>query len=461
MSSQPQDLIQEAAALIQHRTGLALTTHFRVDLDSILAHLFSGDLAVTLSELRRSHETAPIWQQLMRSLTIGETYFLRGSSQFRLLRESVLPQLITERRRKQHYKLDIWSAGCATGEEVYSIAIQLQALLPDIERWQIRLTGTDINAQALETARQGLYREWAFRHTDTFFRDQHFSLSDDRWLIHPSLRQIPVFQHANLLETPAIASYDIIFCRNVLIYFTLEHAATMEDILFNALKPQGWLLLSPSEAIHNQRERWQTHFSPGTVIYQKKSVNSPQAQYAPPSLQAEDSAPTAADEGLYQQALNALREQRFSQAEQLLLQASTNPVPDAASYTLLAYLLANRNALAEAHNWLNAALNADKMSADAHYLRGALFLEAEQQEAAIQSLKAALYCQREHLLAALLLGSIYANQNTPQSALPLWQNAHTLATAAPAESYVSPLSDMRHSELVSLLQTQLKRLQNA
>lgn len=459
MPSHPQALIQEAATLIQYRTGLALTTHFRVDLDSILAHLFPGDLSVTLAELRRSHETAPIWQQLMRALTIGETYFLRGSSQFRLLRESLLPQLITERRRKQHYKLDIWSAGCATGEEVYSIAIQLQALLPDIERWQIRLTGTDINAQALETAREGLYREWAFRHTDALFRDQHFSPSGDRWLLHPSLRQIPVFQHANLLETPAIASYDIIFCRNVLIYFTLEHAATMEDILFNALKPEGWLLLSPSEAVHNQRERWQTHFSPGTVTYQKQAALHAPTVYSPPTLQADSATPQGGDL-LYQQALSAVRERQFAQAEQLLTEANTKKPAHAPAYTLLAYLLANRNALAEAHNWLNAALNADKLSADAHYLRGALFLEAEQPEAATQSLRAALYCQREHLLAALLLGSIYSAANTPQRAIPLWQNAHALAVAAPAESYVSPLSDMRHSEFASLLQMQLKRLQS-
>lgn len=459
MSSHPQDLIQDAATLIQHRTGLALTTHFRVDLDSILAHLFPGDLAVTLAELRRSHETAPIWQQLMRALTIGETYFLRGSSQFRLLRESLLPQLITERRRKQHYKLDIWSAGCATGEEVYSIAIQLQALLPDIERWQIRLTGTDINAQALETAREGLYREWAFRHTDAHFRDQHFSPAGDRWLIHPSLRQIPTFQHANLLETPAIASYDLIFCRNVLIYFTLEHAATMEDILFNALKPEGWLLLSPSEAIHNQRERWQTHFAPGTVIYQKKPPHPAPVQFTLPTAPSNTPPVTQAEDRLYQQALNALREQQFNQAEQLLLEATNTPPPSAEACTLLAYLLANRNALAEAHNWLNVALNADKMSADAHYLRGALFVEAEQHDAAIQSLRAALYCQREHLLAALLLGSLYASRDDPQRALPLWQNAYTLASSAPADAFVSPLSDLRHGEFASLLQTQLKRLQ--
>src|SRR5690606_26943710 len=166
-------MIDEFSALIEQRTGLSAATRFRADLQDILSELAGDDMPGFYRTLRQSQPTAPAWQAVVRALTIGETYFFRDMDTFRLLREKVLPPIIQPRRAAKQLELTIWCAGCATGEEPYSVAITLLETLPDLYRWKINLIGTDINAAALEQARAGVYRDWAFRHCPADFRPRY------------------------------------------------------------------------------------------------------------------------------------------------------------------------------------------------------------------------------------------------------------------------------------------------
>src|SRR5262245_9971377 len=146
---------------VQARTGLVLNTYQRSDvtatLDSLSEaahHTWSRDLLSLLSECSLTH---PLWQRIIHIATVGETYFFRNLAQFEALRRHVLPALIEERRRAGSKHLRLWSAGSATGEEPYSLAILLRELLPDIETWSITLLGTDINEGYLEYARKGVF----------------------------------------------------------------------------------------------------------------------------------------------------------------------------------------------------------------------------------------------------------------------------------------------------------------
>src|SRR5262249_24756090 len=107
--------------------------------------------------------TDPLWRQLIDRITIGETYFVRDSSQCDVLQKAVLPDLITSRRLNGFRHLSLWSAGCATGEEPYTLAIMLRELIPDISEWTISILATDINLSSLETARKGIYKARSFR----------------------------------------------------------------------------------------------------------------------------------------------------------------------------------------------------------------------------------------------------------------------------------------------------------
>ncbi len=194
-------------------------------------------------------------EQLARHLTIGETYFFREPALFDALERDVLPLLI-DARRAGGKTLRIWSAGCCTGEELYSLAILLHRLIPDLADWRITLLGTDINPQFLRKAEQGVYRDWSFRNVPEWIRRRYF----DAGAIAPVLRQGVRFDYLNLAAgvfpgtdsgTPPM---DLILCRNVLMYFEPSSAARTVLRLRDALAADGWLAVGVAENGHRLLE---------------------------------------------------------------------------------------------------------------------------------------------------------------------------------------------------------------
>jgi chemotaxis protein methyltransferase CheR len=457
-------LVLQASALIEQRTGLAATTQFRADLDTILNYLAEGDLERYVRTLHRTLETDPAWQKLMHALTIGETYFLRDKGHFNLLKHQLLPELIQQRRAQNHYHLNIWSAGCASGEEPYSVAITLLELLPDLPRWTVSLIGTDINAYALRIAEQGIYRSWAFRHTDDLFQRRYFDTHENGLRIKKHIRQMVSFRHANLLASPPFMEADLIFCRNVLIYFENKVVAQVEDTMFNTLGPGGWLLLGQAEAVRSQRERWITHIFPGSVIYQKQAFkqspalnfrhhHQPLPQTAPIAESPDDATPAT-----YAQAVRALQNKQYGEAERYLSEVLAEQPDHAPAHALLANIFANLQALPEAHAQLETSLRIDPMLADAHYLRAMLLLEEGRTADAQQSLRAALYCQRDHPLAAFTLGSLYAKAGEKDKANRVWEEVRRVIITLKPDSLISDLSDLTASAFSALVSSQLEQL---
>lgn len=436
------------SALIKQRTGLDVATQFRADLDTILHDLAKGDLEQYMADLRASDESAPPWQALMRALTISETYFFRDSAPFQLLRQHILPNIILERRHHKRLELNVWSAGCSTGEEAYSIAILLYELLPDLDGWTIRLKASDINNQTLQIARRGVYREWAFRHTSAGFQARYFDPVPGGWQIKPHIQRMPSFSQSNLLNEVPRPQFDIIFCRNVLLYFASDFTKEVETLVFESLIPGGWLILGQSEAIRWQRERWLTHVFTDATLYQKPLVRQSlvPVQYPVPSM------PAVPD---YELALEALYNERSDEAERILNNILAEKPGHAATHILLAYILGSRHALASAHQHLDSALNTDSMLADAYYLRATLYLEEGKDEEAREALRAAMYCQRDHPLAALMLGNLYASAGEMVKAIRAWENARQAVIGLPPESRFSVLNDMTVGGFDALVKGQL------
>jgi chemotaxis protein methyltransferase CheR len=183
--------------------------------------------------------SSPLTQQqvatLASHLTTGETYFFREPSVFTMLEEEILPALM--RARQQHARrLRFWSAGCATGEEPYSIAISINKVVPEMQNWHLTLLATDIKIQNMVTF-------------------AYLNLVDD---VYPSL----------LTNTTAM---DVIFCRNVLMYLAPEQATKVVHRLYHALADGGWLIVSPSEASQALFASFQTVNIPGAILYQKRA----------------------------------------------------------------------------------------------------------------------------------------------------------------------------------------------
>jgi chemotaxis protein methyltransferase CheR len=219
--------IQAIHALVEQRLGLATTPNRRADFEDLLRELSGGDMEALIAQLRASDSTAPIWQAMVKALAIGETYFFRDRNHFTLLRESILPALIAQRRASGDLALNITCMGCATGEEPYSIAMLLTEMLPDRPNWLVRIVGLDINGQALEMARRGWYRQWSFRMTDESIYT-HFERIENGYQLKPYIRQMVEFRLANLLDGLPVPQFDLILCRNVLLYFTPQRAADAE-----------------------------------------------------------------------------------------------------------------------------------------------------------------------------------------------------------------------------------------
>ncbi len=227
--------------------------------------------------------------RLIKTLTIGETHFFRDEAQFNALANHVLPGLIAQKRAAAagfdvQPQLRIWSAGCASGEEPYSIAILLKELLPDIDNWHILILATDINQDALTRAREACYSEWSFREDRAkALRARYFTCESNstiptslpRFRLRDDIRRMVSFASLNLIEDdyPAIpsntVSMDLVLCRNVTIYFTQEKTRQVVNRLYEALVEGGWLVVGHSEPSPVTYRRFQMRGFANALLYQK------------------------------------------------------------------------------------------------------------------------------------------------------------------------------------------------
>lgn len=234
------------------------------------------DLPETYYQLLNSStaESHQEWQKLIIILTNIESYFFRDQEQFTLLRNHILPELI---QRKQNNKtIRICSAGCSSGEEPYSIAILLKELLPDLEQWNLMILGIDINQEALQKAKKGIYTPWSFRRVDVEIVQRYFYESNNQYHLDLSIKQMVEFQNFNLvkevLPSPKseLRKLDLILCRNVFIYFESSVISKVLNKFYDALQPLGYLITGHTELSGQDFSQFQTKIFPESVVYQRQ-----------------------------------------------------------------------------------------------------------------------------------------------------------------------------------------------
>jgi chemotaxis protein methyltransferase CheR len=209
--------------------------------------------------------------RLIDELTTNETYFLRERSQLRALISEILPELQLQRSRRIGAPVSIWSAGCSSGEEPYSIVIlALEAgMVPGVD---IRVYASDISQRMLHKARQGEYREASFREIDPCLREKYFVEKEACWRISDSVKKHVDFIHLNLLDRSKIAllgSMDVILCRNVIIYFDVESKRDVIQTFFEKLRPGGHLLLGHSESLINLSNAFELRHLRNDLVYRR------------------------------------------------------------------------------------------------------------------------------------------------------------------------------------------------
>jgi chemotaxis protein methyltransferase CheR len=350
-------------------------------------------------------------QVLANHLTIGETYFFRDKKTFDVLASRVLPDLIHARRGREQ-RLRLWSAACCSGEEAYSLAILLHQLLPDLADWRVTILATDINARFLRKAIEGSYGEWSFRDVPSGLKERYFHPTRNaQHVIRPDIKKLVTFEHLNLAEdaypslTTGTNAMDVIFCRNVLMYFTPPQAMKVIGNLYRALMDGGWLAVSPSEASQAFFTQFVTLNYPGVILYQKNGsgprTHSPPAPLPETPLLAEfHPASFAPAASLHEQARSG------EAADSMLASFEGQQREPGAAFSQMARALANQGRLAEALACCDRWIAADKMDAAGHYLRAVVLLEHGHQDDARGALQRVLYLEPTFVLAHFALGSL-------------------------------------------------------
>lgn len=227
-----------------------------------------------LQKLRMEKTEGAEWTQLIPRLTNGESYFERDKGQFALLRDTILPEIIEQRRGTGEGVLRLWSAGCSTGEEAYSLAMAADAVLPS--GWKATILGTDINLESLQKARRGVYGAWSFRGVEERTRDRYFRSVAGGYEVASELRGRVTFGFCNLSADDwpdarrGIADLDLIVCRNVLIYFQRSVVAGVVERFARALREGGFLLTGHAELHDQSVSPLRPRLFPASAAYQKE-----------------------------------------------------------------------------------------------------------------------------------------------------------------------------------------------
>jgi len=453
----PDSLLPRLSEFIAEQTGLHFPPERRPDLQRGLtaaAAEFGFANSVSCADwLLSTPLTRPQLHTLASHLTIGETYFFRERKTFDALTNHVLPELIRRRRGREH-RLRLWSTACSTGEEPYSLAILVQQLLPDWRDWRVTILATDINKHSLRKAAAGVYGEWSFRESAPEFKERYFARTPDgRFTIAPEIRDRVTFAHMNLAQDcfPALATdtnaMDVIFCRNVLIYFTPSHARKLVENLHHALLEESWLAVSPSECSQALFSRFVAVNFPGCILYRKCNIKEPR-----PSSWASVPTPVVADAYAPENVCAALAvAQEVAQTGPPSSQAIQGP----RTFSLLARAMANQGQLADALVWSERWIAADKIDSAARYLHAMILQEMGEREAARRSLHRAVYLQPDFALAHFALGNLARAELRSTEANRHYANALHLLRGCPPDELLPESDGMTAGRLAEIIATVL------
>lgn len=472
--------LQRFSDLLLKRCGLRFAENRHAELEHGIRQAFAASTCATIDEFYDLVETpqagAVEMDLLVNSVTVSETHFFRDEAQFDAIYQHVLPQII---KRKQLLRtLRIWSAGCASGEEPYSLAIMLRELLPDVDQWSITILATDINTASLDRARQAVYGSWAFREERAkTLRSRYFAPApNNRYALIPEVRQMVTFNKLNLVE-PVYPAYetntmmmDLIICRNVTIYFNELVTRWSVDRFHDSLVDGGWLIVGHSEPSVDIYRRFRVRNFPNTVLYQRGAntailraqgtrrlapspVNIPKpplagaistsVQSPPPELPPADSLgviPTVPENVKQTNPLEHARELleygRSEDARSVLLALAKHQPGNAAVCSLLGQAYANLGNWQEAEKWCRQAMEHNKLVLDAYYTLALVLQHQGKLDLAIENMKKVIYIDHNYILGHYGLATLYYESNQLRQAQKSLENAFRLLQDKPDEGTV-------------------------
>ncbi|HEV8076652.1 MAG TPA: protein-glutamate O-methyltransferase CheR, partial [Candidatus Acidoferrum sp.] len=269
--------LSEIRMLIEERTGI----HFDESRERFLStrvreHMHERGYTRVSELLRAVRKTNVEYDSLLERMLTQETSFFRYPAVFEAFEKRVLPELHVSKFWKNPRTLRVWSAGCSTGEEPYSIAITIADSLSFADAWNVEILATDVGKQALKNAEKGIYSGRSLGSVNERQLAAHFTKVENKFHVKPRLKKMISFAPMNLASPVYVGRMDMIFCMNVLIYFTEERRRALVQRFFEALEPGGYLFLGHSESISKMPVKFQAIVLGDCILYRKPTMQEQQ-----------------------------------------------------------------------------------------------------------------------------------------------------------------------------------------
>lgn len=449
---------------------------------------------------------------LLDTLTIGETFFFRNEAQFEVLKNYVFPSLFEKRRLKdarsghatEKYPLKIWCAGCSTGEEPYSVAILLKETLPAFDSWDISLIATDINQKSLAASEKGEYKQRAVNLVPPGIMDKYFVRRGSSYLVNDEIKKMVRFCYHNLASDPytleGMQDVDIIFCRNVTIYFDSNTLKQVIAKMAACLVTDGFLFIGHSETLWGISQAFKAVEFPNTFIYQKlarpeagvaemphiplptlpemeqatvempsEEITITEPSFAPEDLfvpYEENKAPSAPEIEVEEEVeavgidagLRAFQKKDYAKARRIMKAHIGRYPNDIKAMMMLATVDANEGAYDEAVLNLNNVISRDNINVPAYYLLGVIYSKQGDYANAIESFRKMLYSDEKLSIGYFHLANIYRFLGKREDAMREYRNCLKLLKGQKDDAAVALAEDLSAGLLYQAVQGAMRAL---
>lgn len=441
------DILLEINNIISNKIGLYFRENDLEQLNkaliSVLEKLNFKNAISCLNWLKNNNITKKEIEIFCSYLTVGETYFFRDQEYFSLLENIVIPEKINKNKN-----IKIWSIGCATGEEPYSIAIILSKLIKKLQ-FNFQIIASDINNKFINKAINGEYTEWSFRNTKDRIKKNYFVKENKKYKIIEEIRSMVNFFYLNLVEDtyPSILNntnaVDIIFCKNVLMYFKENIRKKILEKIYKSLNENGLLIVSPVETPYVDEKMFIIEKHGKSIIYKKKNkfVNKSKSKkniYDINEKRKSNSKDNITDNKIINieniindktknkivllNAVNLFKSGKYYDACEILNVFIKNNNNDIEAINLLAKLLANLGKLEDSLKWCKKSLSINNIDQESYYLCGTINKELGNIDQAIDCFYKILYLNKDSILANFSLGLIYKEQNNNIKSIKYFNN---------------------------------------
>ena len=436
----------------------------------------------------KNSESHHEWEKIITQFTIGESYFFRDKGQFALLKNLILPRLIE--RKREEKSLRIWSAGCSAGEEIYSVAILINELLPYKDGWNIFILGTDINKEAIARGNQGVYNKRSLREIDSEIMKKYFHYDEGGWKLDMKIRKMVSLKYHNLIKDDFLCklselkNMDLILCRHVLIYFDAKAISIVVEKLIDNLSAGGYLFSGHTELSGQKLDKLKSIIFPESVIYQRAIEQESHVMHSNSGTKRDKIYNSSAspvkirpkkwhkrkEKKIISPANNIPKQEtedlqsRINELEALFKKCEyaevVNRIESIIKYNhnnfminyLLARSYANLGNYERAMHFCDQTIRSNVFSIKPYFLKAHIVEEQGDNEEAKNLLKKVIYLDPSFIPAYLELGSIYEGECDHGKAGRLRTTALELLQALPPDAHVEPYDELTVAELILYIQ---------